>query len=276
MIDLGQIAAQRGLIIKRPPVPGKITRYPTIDHPGSLNGVLLLRPDGSGWAQNWAIDTAPVPFGDRVEFDPPAQAKLAAARKAETARIEAERHAVAAQIGAKRDTSPAVTFTSSRSTSSLTARGRWRDSLLVPYSIAGTIMTLQRIAPDGAKRFAKGGRKHGAYCAIGGRPSDRMVIVEGWATGCSVHEATGLPVAVAGDAGNLKPVAIALRRAFPAVEIIIAADHDAVGIDRARDAASGASGRFVVPQKEGDDFNDLHVAAGLNAVREIILEATRD
>ena len=70
----------------------------------------------------------------------------------------------------------------------------------------GEIWSLQTIDADGGKLFMPGGRKRGCMFWIG-EPSDRIVIAEGFATGASIHEATGLPVAVAFDAGNLEPVA---------------------------------------------------------------------
>lgn len=53
-----------------------------------------------------------------------------------------------------------------------------------------------------------------------------LVVAEGYATAASVYEATGLPVAVAFDAGNLAPVAAALRKRYKTANILIAADAD--------------------------------------------------
>ena len=78
----------------------------------------------------------------------------------------------------------------------------------------GEIWSLQTIDDDGGKLFMPGGRKRGCMFAIG-EPSDRIVIAEGFATGASIHEATGLAVAVAFDAGNLEPVAQAIRARRP-------------------------------------------------------------
>ena len=52
------------------------------------------------------------------------------------------------------------------------------------------------------------------------------VVAEGYATAASIHEATRLPVAVAFDAGNLAPVAEALKKRYPRAAFIIAADDD--------------------------------------------------
>ena len=61
---------------------------------------------------------------------------------------------------------------------------------------------------------------------IQGHAFDVVRLCEGWATGASLHEATGLPVVAAMDAGNLGPVAELLRRSYPDAAITIVADND--------------------------------------------------
>ena len=76
---------------------------------------------------------------------------------------------------------------------------------------------------DTEKRFL--GPASGAYYAIG-RPNGSVVVCEGVATGHSLHEATGYAVAVAGSAGNLEAVGVALRAKLPDARLIFAADDD--------------------------------------------------
>lgn len=133
-------------------------------------------------------------------------------------------------------------------------------------------MNLQRIAPDGDKRFLYGGRINGAYSPLGritpGRP---LCICEGWATGATLHE-SGYTVACAMNAGNLKPVALALRADYPDTEIIVAGDDDRQteaegkgnpGRTAAHDAAAACGGLVTFPEWPADapltlsDFNDL-------------------
>ena len=59
-----------------------------------------------------------------------------------------------------------------------------------------------------------------------GNPDGTVYIVEGCATGANIYQATGTAVAVAFDAGNLKPVALNLKQKFPDAELIICADND--------------------------------------------------
>lgn len=53
-----------------------------------------------------------------------------------------------------------------------------------------------------------------------------VLVTEGYATGASLHEATGLPVAVAFDANNLEPVAATLRKRHKLSRFLICADDD--------------------------------------------------
>jgi putative DNA primase/helicase len=163
-------------------------------------------------------------------------------------------------------------------------------ALLVPMRNAtGELCNVQTIKPakpdDGGpdKLFLKGGRKSGLLHWCGtpdGAPV--LLIAEGYATAASIHEATGRPVAVAFDCGNLAPVVRALRGRFPAARIVIAGDDDRAtaartgrnpGREKATEAAKLAQGVAVFPDGLADgasDWNDLHQSAGLDAVREPI------
>ncbi|WP_028451871.1 DUF5906 domain-containing protein [Chitinilyticum aquatile] len=112
-----------------------------------------------------------------------------------------------------------------------------------------------------------------------------VIIAEGYATGASVHQATGYPVVIAFDAGNLRPVAGAIRAKYPKAKILIAADDDYFtaaksgsnpGISSADAAAIAVGGAWVAPvfaaerpsdSKGPTDFNDLHALEGLHVVR---------
>lgn len=86
-------------------------------------------------------------------------------------------------------------------------------------------MRRKREAED-AKRFLSDGRLSGRYLPIG-KPDGTPCIVEGYATGASIPEAAGCVVAVAFNAGNLRPVARTLRAKFPDLRLIVCADDDA-------------------------------------------------
>ncbi|MBC7617549.1 MAG: DUF3987 domain-containing protein [Candidatus Saccharibacteria bacterium] len=150
--------------------------------------------------------------------------------------------------------------------------------LMIPMrDTAGNLHSLQTIAPDGEKRFYPGGRVKGCYYPIG-KPVGRLIVCEGYATGACIHDCTGQAVAVAFNAGNLEPVAVALRAKYPSLKIVIAADDDHMtdgnpGLTKAMAAATAVGGLLAVPMFPADrpdkatDFNDLLQLAGTDAVR---------
>lgn len=150
-------------------------------------------------------------------------------------------------------------------------------SLVIPMRHGSELHSLQLIGTDGDKRFLTGGRVSGCYYSIG-QPGSVLCIAEGYATGASIHEATGHAMAVAFNAGNLLPVAQVLRTQYPDAHLIICADDDTStmgnpGLTKAREAAQAVGGFLAVPEFGADrpdgasDFNDLHRHAGLAAVR---------
>lgn len=142
------------------------------------------------------------------------------------------------------------------------------SELLVPLYSNGQLVNLQRISPDGTKRFLSGGQVRASYSALGTIGQDKPLIVcEGWATGATLHR-FGYTVAAAMNAGNLKPVAMALRVKYPGVEIVIAGDDDRTtegnpGRTAATSAALAVGGDVCFPDWPEDaplelsDFNDL-------------------
>jgi len=147
------------------------------------------------------------------------------------------------------------------------------DDLIIPVHINGEITSIQRIKPDGTKLFQKGGEITGGYYSIHGR-DDSIYITEGFATGATIQESTGAIVVVAFNAGNLKPVAEAIRVKYPDAKIIIAGDNDEskTGEKKGSSAANVVGGKFIMPNfadgESGTDWNDYAAAHGLDAVRD--------
>ncbi|WP_412758147.1 zincin-like metallopeptidase domain-containing protein [Legionella bozemanae] len=144
----------------------------------------------------------------------------------------------------------------------------------------GTLWTVQYIAEDGTKRFAKDSKKEGCFHVLGGidKLSDTPVIViaEGYATAATIKEACELAVVSAFDSGNLKAVAKALHEKYPRTPVILAADDDKhlelskginPGKEKAGEAADAVNGFIVLPifapgeqssnPRQFSDFNDL-------------------
>jgi len=167
-----------------------------------------------------------------------------------------------------------------------------RNNLLIPlYDIDGKHWSNQRINV-GFKQFIKGGKKAGNFHIIGEKDISRIdpvILVEGYSTGASVHEATKKPVIVAMDAGNLEKVAKDIKSKYPTKDILVAGDNDIAkkllaeregkigenkGEIKARATAEAIKGDFVIPtftKKELDlkasDWNDLASHRGLDEVK---------
>lgn len=151
-------------------------------------------------------------------------------------------------------------------------------ALIVPAGNAGKLATLQFIRADGVKKQLPHGSIRGARYILG-RLTDAeiIIIVEGFATGASIHEATGLPVVVAFDAGNLATIAAGIRRDHPAAKIILAGDNDIrpagsqlenTGVVAARKASLLSGATVAIPELAGKkcDWNDVAVALGREEV----------
>lgn len=129
-----------------------------------------------------------------------------------------------------------------------------RGSIVVPVrDIVGNLVGLQFIAGDGGKKFLTGTPKRGCFHRIGNLSAAvPLCICEGYATGASIYKAKGWPVAIAFDAGNLLPVAKALREKYPACRMLVCADNDTAtvgnpGVTRAREAACAIGAKVAVP-----------------------------
>jgi phage/plasmid primase-like uncharacterized protein len=154
--------------------------------------------------------------------------------------------------------------------------------LAVSVSIDEKITSLQYIEPSGAKLFLKDGAIADGYYRMGGKPNGVAYVCEGIATAASVREATVATVYAAFSCYNLVAVAEYVHRKYPDTSIIIVADNDCEtiepsnpGLTWARKAAVAVDGTVIVPTLTAFpdrkcDANDVHVAEGLDAVRNLI------
>ena len=141
---------------------------------------------------------------------------------------------------------------------------------------AGALVNVQLIRADGTKRYLHGGQKAGAFHRIDG--GELVAVVEGYATGLSVHQATGASLYCAMDCGNLAAVAQIARRQHPKARILLCGDNDEhtqgnPGKTKAEQAAAAIGGLVALPPIAGD-WNDYHQAHGLTATKEAIMSAS--
>lgn len=132
-------------------------------------------------------------------------------------------------------------------------------NLLIPaYDEHGKMWNLQTITPDGQKLFIQesGGRTGGCFFVIGEVQPDLydahiICIAEGYATGMSIHMATGHPVALSFVANNLPKVGAVLRQKYPNAVFVYCADDDSAkqdtGLKYAQEAQTITGGIIVLP-----------------------------
>jgi len=247
----------------------------------------------------------PAPQPTPAELKARADARRATAEREQAATLERQRQAAADARrlwdSAAEVTDPAaVPYLVRKGVKPYGVRCLPDGTLIVPArTVAGELVNVQRILAQrpaegiADKLFTKGARKAGTLHLIG-MPADGpspgawLLVAEGWATGASLHEATGRPIAVAWDAGNLAQVVRALRGCWPAARLALCADDDRAteartgtnpGRLKATEAArlAGKAGALVIlpaglpaDGSAGSDFNDLHALAGLDAVRQVV------
>lgn len=159
----------------------------------------------------------------------------------------------------------------------------YKDALVIPMRDAdGVLHSLQFIDADGGKKFLSGGRVAGCYFSIGTtKGAAALCTDEGFATGATINEATGYPVAVAFNAGNLLAVAKSMREKLPDLPLIICADDDSKtegnpGLTKASEAARSVGGLLAIPDFGANrpdgatDFNDMATHCGMEAVERAI------
>ncbi|RMN11896.1 DUF5710 domain-containing protein, partial [Pseudomonas savastanoi] len=156
-------------------------------------------------------------------------------------------------------------------------------ALVVPFfNASGTFKTLQYIPPEGEKFLFKDAPKQEHFLVVGGPldPVNPILYAEGYATARSLNLATGLPVVMTIDAGNMVAVAKVLHQQYPDSRHLFMADFDHAkdvnkGLIMANEAAIAVGGQVLYPTfndaeiaRGFTDFNDLHQSRGLDAVRE--------
>ena len=273
--------ARTGLVLPASVPPNQLIRFPGIGKSNSnTSGWAWLSEDGLGGAYgDWASGLSEtwhaqhdhvMTVSERAERTLRV-AKLRRIRQAE----EAHQHAAAAQraqaVWSQAAPAPADhSYLMRKQVQPHDLRVDAENRLIVPVMIDGTIASLQTIDVNGGKLFLPGGKVHGGSFIISAfSQANPLLLCEGFATGASLYEATGLPVVVAFSAGNLTPVAEQLRQQFPTAAIILCGDHDLSGTGQreARKAADAVRGVVVLPEEPGQDFNDVRTQQGSDAVR---------
>lgn len=311
--EFAQKLEEAGLIVKGLPVmDGSLQRVPTKqDKKGSKSGAYKAYLDGrpAGWYRDYrSADAKPTQwvFSGGGEMDPLARIHLRAhaqQTREDNARALEQQYNRQAEYAARYvDRYPQATTNGYLTRKGVEAapgiRINDKQELVIPFSNAhGDIRSYQRIPLTGGKdaRILKDSEKTGNWFALGtpqnGQP---LLFAEGYATAASMHEASGLPVLMTIDAGNMIAVGQNARAVWPDSTFIFCADNDHQlknsqtgqpenkGILSAEKAAELTDGKVIVPDfteeekaRSMTDFNDLDTSRGREAFRELINDSLR-
>jgi putative DNA primase/helicase len=188
----------------------------------------------------------------KIEVSDEQREALAMRIKADQAREKARRQAegerasrAAADMWGRLDTQGECEYLQRKGVQAYGVRFSKRGAMAIAMmDTSGVVHGLQLIYPKGHERAKRLGRdkdfwpaglqKQGHFAMIGAPTAHGVLLIgEGYATCATLHEATGLPVAVAFDAGNLLHVAKALAKRYSGTKLLLCADDDHVGKCRA-------------------------------------------
>lgn len=286
-----------------PEMDGKKHRVATEgDKPGSKSGVYQGFLDGrpAGWYQNHRASEGKVNWTSTgsYTYDPAEAVKQRALTaqkrwdremqaKAEYAKVGTTLEAQWAKMPGPPDSHPYLVRKGVPATEGV--RLDKYDNLVIPLrNIDGDMRSLQYIKADGTKTLKKDAEKTGNFFVAGGdlNPQRPILYAEGYATAASLHLATGIPVVMTVDAGNLVTVSRNLKERYPDTSHVILGEDDFTkkdnkGVIKAREAAHAIGGTYLIPQfteneraqalagsASFSDFNDIHQSRGLDAVRD--------
>ncbi len=251
MSDIGQVVAQMAAI-GLPPLPpnhpvldGKYKRFGPQKKAWYILREMTLRSGrrvvtgAFGMFQGENRNTVPVTI-DFAAMSDEERADLAAKQKAQEVK-EAENRARSVQLAANRarlqwqagqDGDIAHPYLAKKQITAEGIRISQDNLLLIPMMRGSDLVGLQKIDAAGGKRYNEGMDKIGAACVLGRLSGSSIIgIGEGYAT-CRTarmaaqHAGVEFPVVAAFDAGGLKHVALALRKAYPSATLVFLVDDD--------------------------------------------------
>lgn len=270
MSDFLQFVQANGIIVPDSFTAGRWIRCKTVSHPRKKNGSIKLADDGQvGWCQDYAVHMEPIMWRATDNGVAPAPIDRALIARRLEERKQALREAT---MGARafyagcaplRDTHPYLVNKGLGVAGCSGLRVDAAGWLVVPMLYNGKILSLQRISPDGEKKFHFGATTKYAYYAIERPNAAVSVLVEGFATGLTIFQAIpNCRVVVAFNAGNLAAVAERMERFGMGV---VCADNDwetaerigrNPGVEAALAAAEVLGVGVAVPACAGTDWND--------------------
>ncbi|MBB8370075.1 DNA primase [Escherichia coli] len=299
--EFAQVLENAGLVIQGlPQMDGAIHRVATRDDKkGAKSGAYKAYLDGrpAGWYRDYrSADDSPTNwvFSGGEQHDPLARLHLRAfaqqqrddnARKLQQQYNKQARYARSYINGLPQATAHEY-LTRKGIRAAPGVRLNNKNELVIPFSNGrGEIRSYQRIPVTGGKdaRILKDSEKTGNWFTFGTPENDRpLLFAEGYATAASLHEATGLPVLMTVDAGNMIAVAENARQIWTDSPFVFCADNDHQreinkGVFSATKAAEVTNGEVIIPafteeeKAQGlTDFNDLDASRGRDDFQHVM------
>jgi hypothetical protein len=259
-------------------------------HKGSRPGRYLLHADERpvGWVMDWRDEKVRHRWFGQNSSETIDRAEIARRREArDIDRLRGFQEAAAEALAFWRECKPLSELHPYLQRKGVLAHGTRQGSgkrfglgdapcVIVPISDHNDKpMSLQAIREDGERRFYPGTTHEGGYFLVGQDDGTSPVIfAEGYSTAATLHQATGHPVAMAVNTGNMIHVARWASHRWAGREMIVAGDDDwhlvahpkvqrNVGKEAAEAMARTLGGRVIMPDMAGlvtdggDDFNDM-------------------
>jgi len=298
----------QGLILNDEPIMnGKIQRVPVIgDKQGKKSGAYVGYTDGvpAGFIQNHKTGTKENWKAIGYEFsngltkeDLERQKLINQSKRLERQKEQNAEHetaSIAAQEEFKnaKEATNEHPYLKSKGVKNYHLKIDDKGNLLMPIrDIDGKHWANQKINLN-FKGFNKHSKKEGNFFIIGNQnlhQEKELIVVEGYATGATIHQATNKTVIVAIDSGNLVPVMSQLDKKYSNSTILLAGDDDIqmemkgkenIGLNKAIEATKNIHRTFIIPKftpeeikLNATDFNDLAKSRGLKEVKKIIDKA---
>ncbi|MBR0315473.1 MAG: AAA family ATPase [Synergistaceae bacterium] len=279
---------------------GRIHRYVVEgDKLTHQNGAYCIYTDGvpAGWVQNWKVSAEAINWKfdlreysneQRNYFNSDEYRKLAEKKRLDREKkqkeeeVKASQNALAVFQSLERDPQGHPYLIKKNIFPYNLRLDKKDNSLVVPLSdINGNIVTLQKIYPNGDKRFFKGASTTGVFWSIAldtltNTIRDKILLGEGVATMAKIYELTHYPCVAAMNCGNLMNVAQALKNKYPKSKIVVMADDDKEtelknGFNPGRTAAervvkNNLAKTFLLPPfkspADGTDWDDFAIKYG--------------
>src|SRR5574337_755725 len=273
-MSFAAFASACGLLPSEIVPDGRIRRCPTASHPRRKNGAYMLA-EGWGWAQDWSAHAEPQIWQDGAggKIDP-GQLREMMALRAKELRAGQDRAAKQAETLLSECELATHAYLGNKGFPDELGLVDEEKRLLIPMRDCQDyrrVLSVQRITPEGDKRFLLGGRTKGAIYTLGGSKSRLTWLCEGYATGLSIRAACSLMamparIVVCFSSGNLVHVAGLIGG-----ERYVIADHDE---SKTGEIAAGKTGlKWAMPDAVGTDANDLHQQQGLYSVAKLLQRA---